>query len=146
MIGSFQRLAYHKRPDLTHQLVDHVYAAYYPHCLDQTGEARVAAMLGEIVPASARFAGSWMGARFVHGVLNTDNLNVTGESFDYGPWRFLPTSDPNFTAAYFDEAGLYAFGRQPEAVSWALSQLGGVLTPVCPASLLEAELARFAPA
>jgi uncharacterized protein YdiU (UPF0061 family) len=79
-------------------------------------------------------------------VLNTDNLNVTGESFDYGPWRFLPASDPTFTAAYFDETGLYAFGRQPEAVSWALAQLGGALTLVCPAALLEDAMARFAPA
>jgi uncharacterized protein YdiU (UPF0061 family) len=79
-------------------------------------------------------------------VLNTDNLNVTGESFDYGPWRFLPVSDPSFTAAYFDEAGLYSFGRQPEAVSWALAQLGGVLTLVCPAATLEQEMTRFAPA
>lgn len=56
----------------------------------------------------------------------------------------MPISDPSFTAAYFDENGLYAFGRQPEAVSWALAQLGGALSLVCPASLLEAELQRFA--
>jgi len=144
--GTFQRLAYFERPDLMATLVEHVCAAYYPQLLSLSGEARAAAMFGEIVEASARLAGSWMGAGFVHGVLNTDNLNVTGESFDYGPWRFLPTSDPSFTAAYFDETGLYSFGRQPEAVSWALAQLGGVLTLVCPAAALEAELARFAPA
>ena len=68
-----------------------------------------------------------MAAGFVHGVLNTDNLNVTGESFDYGPWRFLPHYDPGFTAAYFDQTGLYAFGRQPEAVFWNLKQLAGCL-------------------
>jgi uncharacterized protein YdiU (UPF0061 family) len=72
-------------------------------------------------------------------------LNITGESFDYGPWRFLPASDPSFTAAYFDQTGLYAFGRQPEAVSWALAQFGGALSLVCDSALLEAELARFAP-
>ncbi|HYD88668.1 MAG TPA: YdiU family protein [Vitreimonas sp.] len=144
--GTFQRLAFFERPDLAHQLIEHVCAAYYPQHLGLAGEARAAAMYGEIVEASARLAASWMGAGFVHGVLNTDNLNVTGESFDYGPWRFLPTSDPSFTAAYFDETGLYAFGRQPEAVSWALSQLGGALTLACAPALLEAELARFAPA
>jgi uncharacterized protein YdiU (UPF0061 family) len=69
-----------------------------------------------------------MAAGFVHGVLNTDNMNLTGESFDYGPYRFLPQNDPNFTAAYFDETGLYAFGRQPEAVFWNLRQLAGALT------------------
>ncbi len=57
-------------------------------------------------------------------MLNSDNMNITGESFDYGPWRFLPTYEPAFTAAYFDENGLYAFGRQPEAVFWNLQQPG----------------------
>ena len=71
-----------------------------------------------------------MAAGFVHGVLNTDNMNITGESFDYGPYRFLPHNDPNFTAAYFDQTGLYAFGRQPEAVFWNLQQLAGCLTLV----------------
>jgi uncharacterized protein YdiU (UPF0061 family) len=65
-----------------------------------------------------------MMAGFVHGVLNTDNMNISGESFDYGPWRFLPTYDPGFTAAYFDQTGLYAYGRQPESVVWNLEQLG----------------------
>jgi uncharacterized protein YdiU (UPF0061 family) len=87
-----------------------------------------------------------MAAGFVHGVLNTDNMNITGESFDYGPWRFLPTSDPNFTAAYFDEAGRYAFGRQPQATAWNLAQLASALTVVSEAPPLEAALRRFAPA
>ena len=52
--------------------------------------------------------------------LNTDNYNVTGRSFDYGPWRFLPHLDPNFTAAYFDQQGRYAYGRQADASMWAL--------------------------
>jgi serine/tyrosine/threonine adenylyltransferase len=142
--GSFQRLAFFERPDLLHQLIEHACAAYYPRHLNLAGEERAIALFGEAVVASARLAGSWMAAGFVHGVLNTDNLNVTGESFDYGPWRFVPASDPSFTAAYFDETGLYAFGRQPEAVSWALAQLGGALTLVCEASRLEAALMKFA--
>lgn len=144
--GTFQRLAYLERPDLMRTLIRHCVEAYYPAHAALEGEAQAAALFGEIAQASARLAASWMAAGFVHGVLNTDNLNVTGESFDYGPWRFLPTLDPGFTAAYFDETGLYAYGRQPEAVSWALAQLGGALTQVCPAPLLEAELKRFAPA
>lgn len=144
--GTFQRFAFYERGDLMRALVDHVAAAYYPHLAETTDAARPAALFGEIAEASARLAASWMAAGFVHGVLNTDNLNVTGESFDYGPWRFLPTSDPDFTAAYFDQTGLYAFGRQPEAVSWALTQLGGALTQLSPTAELEAALARFAPA
>jgi uncharacterized protein YdiU (UPF0061 family) len=69
-------------------------------------------------------------------VLNTDNINITGESFDYGPWRFAPTWDPQFTAAYFDHAGLYSFGRQPEAIQWNLAQLAGCLALVTDAPAL----------
>ncbi|HRE43220.1 MAG TPA: YdiU family protein [Terricaulis sp.] len=144
--GTFQRLAYLEQPELMRTLIRHCVEAYYPVHAALEGEAQAAALFGEIVQASGRLAASWMAAGFVHGVLNTDNLNVTGESFDYGPWRFLPTLDPGFTAAYFDETGLYAYGRQPEAVSWALAQLGAALTQVCPAPLLEAELKRFVPA
>jgi protein adenylyltransferase len=61
-------------------------------------------------------------------VLNSDNINITGESFDYGPWRFTPFWEPQFTAAYFDHYGLYAFGRQPEAIHWDLAQLAGCLS------------------
>ena len=144
--GTFQRLAYIELPDLMPPLIEHAIAAYYPHLAGLDGQARAAALFGEVVIANARLAASWMAAGFVHGVLNTDNLNITGESFDYGPWRFLPTSQPDFTAAYFDETGLYAFGRQPEAVSWALVQLGSALGLVCPVALLKTQLQRFAPA
>jgi uncharacterized protein YdiU (UPF0061 family) len=79
-------------------------------------------------------------------VLNTDNMNITGESFDYGPYRFLPKNDPNFVAAYFDQSGLYSFGRQPEAVFWNLQQLGGCLTLVAEREPLIEALNGFAPA
>ena len=84
-----------------------------------------------------------MAAGFVHGVLNTDNINVTGESFDYGPWRFLPVLDPAFTAAYFDETGLYAFGRQPDALLWNLTRLAECFLPLAPQPDLERALGAF---
>jgi uncharacterized protein YdiU (UPF0061 family) len=86
-----------------------------------------------------------MAAGFVHGVLNTDNINVTGESFDYGPWRFAPTWDPGFTAAYFDHAGLYAFGRQPEAIGWNAMQFASALRLIADSDPLIAALDGFAP-
>ena len=79
-------------------------------------------------------------------MLNTDNLNVTGESFDYGPWRFLPSYQPGFTAAYFDQTGLYAFARQPEAVFWNLTQLAGCLKLVAEVEPLTDALNGFGPA
>ena len=91
--------------------------------------------------ATAGLAASYMAAGFVHGVLNSDNIAITGESFDYGPWRFTPEWDGSFTAAYFDETGLYSFGRQPEAVHWDLAQLAGCLALVAEAPPL-ADLLR----
>jgi uncharacterized protein YdiU (UPF0061 family) len=129
--GTFQRHAAEQSADRITQLVDHAGEAYFPEILkENSASARAAALFREVVSASANLCAGWMSAGFVHGVLNTDNLVLTGESFDYGPWRFLPANDPGFTAAYFDQQGLYAFGRQPEAVHWNLAQLGGCLAQV----------------
>ena len=76
-------------------------------------------------------------------MLNSDNINVTGESFDYGPWRFTPYWDPDFTAAYFDHYGLYSFGRQPEAIHWDLAQLAGAPSLVAEAPPLSEALADW---
>jgi len=87
----------------------------------------------------------WIAAGVVHGVLNSDNINITGESFDYGPWRFMPAYDPAFTAAYFDQTGLYAFGRQPDALAWNLTRLAEVLLPLGSHDGIEAALNSFWP-
>ncbi|WP_442780883.1 protein adenylyltransferase SelO [Caulobacter sp. SL161] len=139
--GTFQRLAYLDRRDLMVQLVDHVIESYFPDLADEPD--RPAVLMRAVVSASARLLSRWMSAGFVHGVLNTDNMVVTGESFDYGPWRFLPRNDPNFVAAYFDHAGLYSFGRQPEAVFWNLQQLAGCLSLVTDQAALLAALNSF---
>ncbi len=139
--GSFQRHAFFERPDRLTQLTDHVVETYYP---ELAGEAdRPVALLRAVVARDARLTARWMAAGFVHGVLNTDNMNLTGESFDYGPYRFLPHNDPNFTAAYFDHAGLYSFGRQPEAVFWNLQQLAGALSLVAESDALVEALNGF---
>jgi uncharacterized protein YdiU (UPF0061 family) len=138
--GTFQRHAFHDRADLVRILAEHVLETYYP---DVDGPA---GLLRAVVARSANLAARWMAAGFVHGVLNTDNLNMTGESFDYGPWRFLPFNNPAFTAAYFDETGLYAFGRQPEAVFWNLQQLAGCLSLIEEDEALVEALNGFGPA
>jgi len=129
--GSFQRQAFLERADNVQKLVDYSVRHYFPDLADRSGEERTAAFLHRIVERSADLAASWMVAGFVHGVLNTDNMNITGESFDYGPYRFLPTLDPSFTAAYFDGTGLYAYGRQPEVVAWNLTRLAEALLTIC---------------
>ena len=139
--GSFQRHAFFERPDRLTALTDHVIANYYPEL--EGANDRPVALLAAVVARSARLTARWMAAGFVHGVLNTDNMNMTGESFDYGPYRFLPHNDPNFTAAYFDQTGLYAFGRQPEAVFWNLQQLAGALSLIADGGALVDALNGF---
>lgn len=144
--GTFQRHAFLDAPERLTALVDHCVALYYPHLQDLKGPARAAALVREVALATAEMVAGWMAAGFVHGVLNTDNINVTGESFDYGPWRFLPVADGNFTAAYFDQTGLYAYGRQPEAGLWNLKQLAGALTPIGELESLTEAVRAYPPA
>ena len=139
--GTFQRAAWHEQPALVQALVDYGVEIYYPELASRPD--RAVALLEAVIEKCALMAASWMAAGFVHGVLNTDNMNLTGESFDYGPYRFLPRNDPNFVAAYFDQNGLYSFGRQPEAVFWNLQQLAGALSQVADKEDLVASLNRF---
>jgi len=132
-IGTFQRLAYLRDAESMTLLVGYVLRNLYG---EEPGEDAPARLLDLVVGRTATLAASYMAAGFVHGVLNTDNINVTGESFDYGPWRWAPTWDPAFTAAYFDHAGLYAFGRQPEAIHWNVMQLAVALRTVSEAQPL----------
>jgi uncharacterized protein YdiU (UPF0061 family) len=127
-IGTFQRIAYENDADRMAALVDYVLTILY----NETPDANPAAQLMRLaVPRIADQVAAFMVAGFVHGVLNSDNINITGESFDYGPWRFNPTWNPQFTAAYFDHSGLYSFGRQPEAMHWNLAQLAISLRLIC---------------
>lgn len=125
--GSFQRHADEGRADRVRILADHCIESYFPELQDEPEQRRYNAFFAEVTQKTADLVASWMVAGFVHGVLNTDNMNICGESFDYGPWRFIPHYDPRFTAAYFDYTGLYAFGRQPNAVLWNLARLAEAL-------------------
>ncbi|MGF1544302.1 MAG: protein adenylyltransferase SelO family protein [Parvularculaceae bacterium] len=142
--GAFQRLGFEGDKTAIETLVDYCIRQFDPDLTAAAGgSGRVAAFFERVVARTARLAAQWMAAGFVHGVLNTDNMNVTGESFDYGPWRFLPRADFTFTAAYFDHGGLYAYGRQPDAAAWNLSRLGGVLALIAEEAPLNAALQRF---
>jgi uncharacterized protein YdiU (UPF0061 family) len=145
-IGSFQRQAYLEDADAIRTLLDYAVRIYLPAAArDDTG-AQAVAFLGDVCHRVARMGAQWMCAGFVHGVLNTDNINITGESFDYGPWRWLPTYDPAFTAAYFDHSGLYAYGRQPNTLLWNLTRLAECLLPLANKDALVDALGQFAPA
>jgi len=144
-IGSFQRFTYLSQPGNVARLLDYSIRTYLPDAWRDDLADRAAAFLADVTGRVARLGAQWMVAGFVHGVLNTDNINITGESFDYGPWRFLPTYDPEFTAAYFDHTGLYAYGRQPETLLWNLVRLAECLLPLASKTPLEAVLQGFAP-
>ena len=142
-IGSFQRLATLGQTAELERLVAYCLKQYWGEEMGSDGPIR---FLGYVAQGTARMAASFMVAGFVHGVLNSDNINVTGESFDYGPWRFAPTFDADFTAAYFDSAGLYAFGRQAEAIHWDVVQLAIALEGLADSDALATAVDLFAPA
>jgi serine/tyrosine/threonine adenylyltransferase len=149
-IGSFQRLAYLGEAEPMERLLRYCLAQYAGIDADRASAMPAAEAAAALVRFSAercaRMAASFMVAGFVHGVLNSDNINITGESFDYGPWRFTPEWDPAFVAAYFDHGGLYAFGRQPQVIHWDVGQLAVSLRAIAPAEPLVEALEAFAPA
>ena len=132
-IGTFQRLAFFGEIESINRLVRYCLENLYSEQPASDDSENALRLFDLVAGATAELAASYLAAGFVHGVLNSDNISITGESFDYGPWRFTPEWDPEFTAAYFDHHGLYAFGRQPEAVHWDLAQLAGCFSLVAEA-------------
>ncbi|MFO0590067.1 MAG: YdiU family protein [Polyangiaceae bacterium] len=143
--GSFQRFAYLGEHERLRKLFEYAVSTYAPEVHAQGGDP-VVTFLRVVAERSARLAASWIAAGFAHGVLNTDNMNITGESFDYGPYRFVPEYDPDFVAAYFDETGLYAFGKQPRVVVWNLTRLADALRPLSPSAPFGDALRAYEPA
>lgn len=139
-IGSFQRLAALGDIENLKRLTAYALKHYYG---EAEGDDAAPRLLAHVTRATAQLAASYMAAGFVHGVLNSDNINITGESFDYGPWRFTLKWDTGFTAAYFDQAGLYAFGRQAEAIHWDVLQLAQSLAQYADHDALRAALDGF---
>ncbi|TRD10519.1 YdiU family protein [Erythrobacter insulae] len=145
-IGTFQRLLAHEESEQMEALVEYCLTNFPGNMPPEDAPGRdepAVILLHQVVERMADLAASYMVSGFVHGVLNTDNMNITGESFDYGPWRWLPTWDPGFTAAYFDHSSLYAFGRQPEALHWNCGQLAVSLRLLADSEPLVAAMNRF---
>jgi uncharacterized protein YdiU (UPF0061 family) len=139
--GTFERLHYLKRADLIAKLLDRVIAVYYPDIPDNEEKYRL--FYTDLVERVARLTAQWMAAGFCHGVLNTDNMSITGESFDYGPYAFIDTYNPQFTAAYFDYGGRYSYGNQPLVTKLNLELLQIPLAMVMSSTDLESGLAQF---
>ncbi|ESA35484.1 upf0061 protein ydiu [Leptolyngbya sp. Heron Island J] len=142
--GTFERLHYLGRADLMTPLIDHVIEVYYSHLMAiQDPQERYGQFYAELVQRIAQLAAQWMSVGFCHAVLNTDNMSITGESFDYGPYAFMDEFNPRFTAAYFDYMGRYSYGNQPRICEWNLWMLQKPLGLIMSASDLETGLASY---
>ncbi len=139
--GTFERLNYIQRPDLIKMLLNHVINTYYSHLSNE--QEKYALFYAELVQKVAEVAAQWMASGFCHAVLNTDNMSITGESFDYGPYAFIPNFDPQFTAAYFDHYGRYSYGNQPGICKLNLELLQRPLAAVIRTNEMEAGLSSF---
>jgi uncharacterized protein YdiU (UPF0061 family) len=142
--GTFERFDYLDRSDLVQRLLEHVIETYYPEArlLVDPGD-RYAHFYRQLVDRTAELVAQWMSVGFCHAVLNTDNMSITGESFDYGPYAFMDVYDPKFTAAYFDYASRYCYRNQPAICHWNLRMLQKPLKRVVAPDSLEAGLATF---
>ena len=139
-IGTFQYHAYHQDYESLELLIKSV-GKYYLSLEEK--ENSPINFFSTVVKRCAKLAASYHINGFVHGVLNSDNINVTGESFDYGPYRFMEKYDPQKVAAYFDHSGLYKFSNQTDAFFWNLQQLASIMTIFLEQDPLVNELKKY---
>ncbi len=127
-VGSFQYAAITGDLDLLRRLADHAIARHHPAAAE--AEIPHLALLDAVVAAQASLVARWMLVGFVHGVMNTDNMTISGETIDYGPCAFLDAYDPTTVYSSIDHAGRYAFGNQPVVAQWNLARLAETLLPL----------------
>ncbi len=145
-VGTFQHFAAAGDTEALKILLDHTLARHYPDAQGALG------LLGAAVQAQAELVAQWMALGFIHGVMNTDNMALSGETIDYGPCAFMDDFNPGQVFSSIDRGGRYAWNRQPEMAAWNLSQLAGALLdlidPDEDTAIAAAQevLARFTPA
>ena len=120
--GSFQFFHFTNYPEKVTQLLDYIIKRHYPEI--QNDPNKVKLLLRNVVKRTANLIALWQANGFIHGVMNTDNMTITGTTFDYGPFGFMDRFNPNFTPNHSDPHGRYAYGRQPEIGYWNLSKFG----------------------
>ncbi|MEY2753672.1 MAG: hypothetical protein RJB65_30 [Actinomycetota bacterium] len=127
-VGSFQYAASSGDTDLVRRLADHAIARHYPQCaLDPEPYL---AFLEAVSVAQARLVSQWMAIGFIHGVMNTDNMAISGEAIDFGPCAFMEVHDPRAVFSSIDHSGRYAYGQQPGIAQWNLARLAETLLPL----------------
>jgi serine/tyrosine/threonine adenylyltransferase len=138
-VGTFQFAAARQDSALLRRLADHAIWRHYPHALE--ADNPYLAFLEAVVDAQASLLGRWMLVGFIHGVMNTDNMTISGETIDYGPCAFMETFDPATVFSSIDHSGRYAYGNQPDVAQWNLARLAETLLPLLDS---ETEKARAA--
>ncbi len=123
-VGTFQYFAARSDVDGLRLLTDHVIARHYPEADGPLG------LIGAVTAAQARLIAKWMSLGFIHGVMNTDNMAVSGETIDYGPCAFMDAYDPKKVFSSIDQFGRYAYGNQPQIALWNLAQFASCLIPL----------------
>ncbi len=127
-VGSFQYARATGDLDLLRRLAEHAIARHYPDAA--RAERPSVALFDAVVAAQAELVAHWMLVGFVHGVLNTDNVTISGETIDYGPCAFMDAFDPATVFSSIDEGGRYAYGNQPAVTQWNLTRLAESLLPL----------------
>jgi uncharacterized protein YdiU (UPF0061 family) len=125
-IGTFQYFAARRDTEALAALCDHTIARHYPEAQGPLG------LLEAVIGAQARLIAAWMGVGFIHGVMNTDNMTLSGETIDYGPCAFMDDYHPDTVFSSIDQFGRYAYANQPQIAVWNLAQLATALLPLIP--------------
>ena len=125
-VGTFQIFAARNDPEALRTLAEHTIARHYP---DASGPA---GLLAGVVEAQARLIAQWMAIGFIHGVMNTDNVAISGETIDYGPCAFMDVYHPQTVFSSIDQSGRYAYANQPQIALWNLAQFATALIPLMP--------------
>ncbi|MGH1578840.1 protein adenylyltransferase SelO [Planktotalea sp.] len=127
-VGTFQFFAARKEWDKVRQLADYAIDRHYPE-LAQTDD-KYLGFLSAVLENQAQLVAKWLHLGFVHGVMNTDNMTISGETIDYGPCAFVDEYDPKAVFSSIDRDGRYAFGNQPVIAQWNLTRLAETLLPL----------------
>jgi len=127
-VGTFQYFAARGDHDAVKALADHVIERHYPSIAN--AENKYLALLDEVVTRQAELIPRWLLVGFIHGVMNTDNTSIAGETIDYGPCAFMDAYHPGTVFSSIDQMGRYAFGNQPQIALWNLARLAECLVPL----------------
>ena len=126
-VGTFQFFAIRKDLDSLNALIEHVIARHYPELRGVENPAL--ALLDAVMEAQAKLVARWVGVGFIHGVMNTDNMSISGETIDYGPCAFMDSYDPETVFSSIDTYGRYAYANQAPIAQWNLARLVEALLP-----------------